>query len=249
MKGPGSENDFAKRSRKMKIRNQMDSKSRAAGADTKVSAQKVQVCSTGPDHKCYGSRALIQKEGNMKLLVTLLNDLFEGTADITALPDQVIAEIRKNINSGAKDLEQKWANALELVNKAYQVSNVRLPLPNQKGAWKQYEDLIKEAVRKLSDARGIDGDWRMGTTVFREAVEPQEEQNIGKRRFFVDVPGAGTAEIRDVKKMDDIIDQITNKLRRHGAKARVEERDKKHVVLSVWVNGVKREEIKVRDVS
>jgi hypothetical protein len=49
--------------------------------------------------------------------------------------------------------------------------------------------------------------------------------------------------------MDEIIDQISNKLRRHGVKVRVEERAKKHVILSVWVGDIKREKITVKEVS
>ena len=72
--------------------------------------------------------------------------------------------------------------------------------------------------------------------------------NIGTHRFFVEIPNTGAAEVA-AKNMDEIVDGISNKLRRHGAKLRVEERDKTHVVLSVWVDGVKRERIVVKDIS
>jgi hypothetical protein len=49
--------------------------------------------------------------------------------------------------------------------------------------------------------------------------------------------------------MDEIIEQITNKLRRNGAKARVESRTKTVAVLSVWVGDIKRDEIVIKDVS
>jgi len=240
-------NEFDKVGKKMKYNNTMDKKRRGVGSQTGTRAETVTIKDSNTG-KIYGRRTLIQKtteDVDMKFLASLLNTLTEGT-DITVLPDQVIGEIKKLINKGASDPEQQWANALELVHKAYQVANVRRPAPNQKGAWKQYEELIQVGVRALYKNRGIDGKWRMTTTTVREAEEPLG--NIGKRRFFVDIPGAGATEVES-KSIDDIIEKMSNKLRRHGAKVRIEERAKKHAVLSVWVKDVKRENLTIKEIS
>ena len=177
---------------------------------------------------------------------SFINHLIEGS-DYSAYPDSVIAEIKKNIGKGAKDLAQNWKDALELVNKAFQVANVRRPTPNDKAAWKQYEALIQHGVRELAKTRGLSGNWRTSTMLVREDA-PAAEQHIGKRRFFVEIPGESAVEAEGAN-MDEIIDQIANKMRRHGAKVRVEERTKTYAVLSVWVNDIKRDRVIVKEVS
>lgn len=243
--------EFDKKGVEMKYHNTMDKKRRGVGSKTKVRPETV-VMKDSKTGKVFGRRTLVQKSTEsteMKFLTALLDMLNEAEADITTLPDQVVSELRKLVRKGAQDLEQDWENALELVNKAYQVSNVRLPAPDQKGAWKQYEQLIKDGVMELKKTRGLDGKWRTTDTVIREAAEKDPlDMPIGKRRFFVDIPGLGSAEVA-AKTMDDIIEQITNKLRRHGAKTRIDERDKKHAILSVWVNNVQRERVVVKEVS
>lgn len=242
--------EFDKKGTEMKYHNTMDKKRRGVGAKTKVRPETV-VIRDSKTKKVYGRRTVIQKSTeskDMKFLASLL-DIINEAADITALPDQVTSEIKKLVRKGAQDLEQEWANALELVHTAYKVANVRRPAPDQKGAWKQYEELIQFGVKELHKTRGTDGKWRMTSTQIREQAEKNPlEMNIGKRRFFVDIPNSGSAEIA-AKTMDDIIEQITNKLRRHGAKVRVDERAEKHAILSVWVNNVKRERITVKEVS
>lgn len=89
------------------------------------------------------------------------------------LPEDVMSEIRKNIKAGAKDTEQKWANALELAQKAYEVSAIQRPTPDMKNAWKQYEENIAYAVEMLAKSRGLNGDWRMSSSMFHEALEPR----------------------------------------------------------------------------
>lgn len=81
--------------------------------------------------------------------------------DATKLQPYQVDEIRKKIREGAKDIEQKWANALELVHKAYEVTGNERPTPLQKDLWKTYEDMISFATKELANVRGIDGDWRM----------------------------------------------------------------------------------------
>jgi hypothetical protein len=245
---------FDRKGTEMKYHNTLDKKRRGVGAKTKTRPETVVIRDTKTG-KVYGRRTLVQKStesNDMKLLASLLDIITEASTDITLLPDQLVGEIRKLIRKGAQDQAQDWANALELVHKAYQVANVRRPAPDQKGAWKQYEELIQFAVKELTKARGLDGKWRMTSSVIREQYEKNAkdplDMPIGKRRFFVDVPGSGSAEIA-AKNMDEIIEQMTNKLRRHGAKTRVDERSEKYVVLSVWVNNIKRDRIVVKEVS
>lgn len=239
--GPGTENEVSAKSPEMKIPSQYDNKD--WGKVKKLVNRKVSYKERGSTGKFYGSRAIMTKEGKMP---TFIDHLFEGS-DYSAYPDSVLGEIRKNISTGAKDLAQNWKDALELVHKAFEVANVRRPTPNDKAAWKQYEALIQFGVRELAKTRGINGKWRTSTMLMREA-EGSTEQHIGKRRFFVEIPGESAVEAEG-SNMDEIIDQISNKMRRHGAKVRVEERTKTHAVLTVWVNDIKRDRVIVKEVS
>lgn len=87
-------------------------------------------------------------------------DTIEEASDLSELKPDVIQELQKRIKEGAKDTEQKWANALELVHKAYQVVGVERPVPAMTSAWTQYEEIITFAVKELSKFRGFDADWR-----------------------------------------------------------------------------------------
>lgn len=91
----------------------------------------------------------------------ILQMLYEE--DRSALTDMQLNELKKNIRKGAEDLSQDWANALELVHRAYLVSKIQRPTPDLFAGWKQYESMIKYAVEQLSRARGIKGNWRMST--------------------------------------------------------------------------------------
>lgn len=241
MSGPHIENDFSKRAGEMNIPSQYDNKD--YGKKVKAVAKKVQVKSSSGDGKLYGSRAIMTKES-----MTFTQYLIEGD-DLTLLPDSVLGEIKSNIRTGAKDLEQKWKNALELVHKAYQVANVRRPTPDQKGAWKQYEEMISFGVRQLTATRGIDGDWRMSKVLVREAYQDVDKsQQMGKRRFFAEIPGAAATEV-DGTDMGEIIENITNKFRRHGASVRVDERSKLGAVLSIWKNGIQIDKMVIKELS
>lgn len=142
----------------------------------------------------------------MKLLKTLyLQSLNEKQNDMSALPDDTMSELRKNIKKGAEDKEQMWANALELVHKAYEVSGVERPTPELTAGWKQYEENIQYAVEQLSHYRGLDGDWRMSSHVFHEAMEPTY-------KFHVSAVGGDFGDGYDVmaKNIDEIIDKIND---------------------------------------
>jgi hypothetical protein len=244
-KSPGSRNEFAKKSKKMTIPLQMDNKD--YGKKTKAVARTVDVVSSGTG-KYYGSKTIMTKETKTftEFLITENSD-----DEITTLPDKVIRELKGLIRKGAADLQQNWKDALELTNKAYHVGNVRKPTPDQKGAWKQYTDLLSFGVQQLSATRGRDGKWRKTEPVaFTEAMQqrPDSGTPIGSHRFFVTIPGEAAVEA-DAKNMDEIIEQMSNKCRRSGAKVRVEERTKLGATLSVWVGDIKRDTIKIQDIS
>lgn len=238
---PDVENEVSLTSAEMKIPLQYDNVD--WGERTKLKNRKV-VDRSSKDGVVYGSKAIMTKEH----VGTFIEHLIAEGSDLSSLPEKVVGEIKGNIRKGAQDLAQQWKNALELVHTAFRVSNVRLPTPDQKGAWKQYETLIQYGVRQLSATRGLDGEWRMSSILVREG----DESHIGRRRFFVEIPGERSQEV-DGGNLDEIIEAITNKILRsrdvHGTKVRIEERTKTHAILTVWVNDIKRERIIIKEVS
>lgn len=138
----------------------------------------------------------------MKLL-QYLTILQESSDNLDQLPEDVFSEIQKNIRDGAKDLDQHWANALELTQKAYEVAGVQRPTPDMKNAWKQYEENLQYAVEQLAKYRGMDGDWRMSSAIFREAMEK-------KYTFRVTEMGNNSSKTYTIqaKNITEIIDDI-----------------------------------------
>lgn len=254
---PADENEFDKKAVEMRFLNAYKKSNRGIGAKTKTQPEKVVIRDTKTS-KRYGSRTLIQKatseaEVHEPSELILLNSLLEG--DYSALPNTVIAELQKLIRKGAADLEQQWANALELVHKAYQVANVRRPIPEEKAAWQQYEDLIAYAVKQLYNTRGIDGKWRLTSPAVSDILVAEnlnfDELNVNnsksKKRFFVEIPDEGNAEI-EANNLDEIVDFIMNKLKNSGVVARIKEKDENVVVLTVWTDNVKRDEIIIKKI-
>lgn len=110
----------------------------------------------------------------------LLKDMMgvqEGS-DLSRLPPDVMSAIKSKIRKGAGDFEQKWANALELVHKAYEVEGAQRPTPDMDAAWKQYEENLQYAVQQLASARGMDDDWRMSSSIFHEAMKPKQQYRV-----------------------------------------------------------------------
>jgi hypothetical protein len=107
---------------------------------------------------------------------------------IDAVPEDLMKEIKKNIRDGASNPKLKWGNALELVHKAYKVANVQRPFPNMKNAWKQYEENLQYAVSELANNRGMDADWRMSSSVFKESLDSKRFRvsiiNEGEKKSF-----------------------------------------------------------------
>jgi hypothetical protein len=235
---PADENSFDRTAKPINIPNQF--KNTDYGKKSKIVARKVQLKATDGSGKNYGTKTIMTKEN----APTLIDFLISENQDLSALPDSVMGEIKSNIRKGAKDLQQQWKDALELVHKAYQVTLVRRPSPDQKGAWKQYMDLIGYGVSQLRATRGIDGKWRMSQTLVRESIT--EAEQLPSRRYFIEVPGNAPQEV-EADNMDDIIDKMQNKLRSQGAKMRIERRDKYLAVVTVWVDDEMRERIVIKE--
>ncbi len=114
----------------------------------------------------------------MPLLGTLLQQKMmeagKNAKQLTLLPNDVVNALKKRIREGAEDQEQNWANALELVHKAYEVEGVVRPDPAMADAWKQYEEMLAYAVQQLAKNRGMDSDWRMSASMFHEALNQKQ---------------------------------------------------------------------------
>jgi hypothetical protein len=135
--------------------------------------------------------------------LTILSEGQSKTKGHDALPHDVMQEIKKNIKTGAKDNQQKWANALELVHKAYDVSGVQRPTPDMKNAWKQYEENLEYAVQQLSKYRGIKGDWRMSSSVFHEALEKRI-----KFKVQLSSPSGSSSYLTEARSLSEVIEEI-----------------------------------------
>lgn len=151
------------------------------------------------------------------------------------LPKPTMDEIEKLIRDGAKDQEQKWVNALELVHKAYEVAQVERPTPDMSNAWKQYEEMINLAVKQLAKHRGIEGDWRMSAHIFHEGVSSNTEQQT---KFTI------SSEVDDLPLHTSVnansIDEILNPILRFnitGYETEIKHRSPHHAVVYFCKNG------------
>ena len=131
--------------------------------------------------------------------------LYEDKDDLSIVPEDALKDIKKNIKDGAADLEQDWANAMELTQKAYSVAGVERPSPSERSAWKQYEEMLMLAVNELADAHKLSKDksWRMSSTVFKEAMETRIKIRV------VELGGAkGKGWTTEAKNMEEIIEMV-----------------------------------------
>lgn len=140
--------------------------------------------------------------------MNLLQNLYiisEAKEDMSIVPEDAMKDIKKNIKDGAADLEQDWANALELVQKAYSVAGVERPTPSMRGAWTQYEEMITFAVNELADAYKLTGNksWRMSSTIFKEAMEPRI-----KVRVYEVGENRGKGHTVEAKNMEEVIKMV-----------------------------------------
>jgi hypothetical protein len=139
----------------------------------------------------------MKKETFRKFVSKQLNE----KTDHSELPDGDLSKIKSNISKGAKDTNQLWANALELVHQAYEIAQIQRPDITMEGAWKQYEEMIKYAVQELAKARGMDGDWRM------TSLSEGKQADVEEIDFSIEttVDGLPVNVIRKAKSIDEII--------------------------------------------
>jgi len=249
MKGPAKENELAKRSTEMnnKLPSTYDNKD--YGIKRKAKLHKFSVKDT-KNNKVYWTPAIAESNTFKQFLLSENTDI-KQLEKITSLPQTVISELKKLISQGAKDVAQDWEDALELVNTAYHISNIRRPNPDQRGAWKQYEELLKFGVHALADTRGPSNKWRSSDVMYAESKQMDlfdlYEQS-GTHRFFVKIAGAMDVEI-DASDLSEVIRELTNKIQRHGARVEVIHRTQEGAVLNILRNGEPVEEIVVQDVT
>jgi hypothetical protein len=101
----------------------------------------------------------------MNLLKELTISNLTEMDDNTELEPKSIKDLQSLISKGAEN-SGEWANALELVHKAYKLSNIERPTPDMSSAWKQYETMISYSVTQLSKFQGKTGNWRMTSESF-----------------------------------------------------------------------------------
>lgn len=174
----------------------------------------------------------------MNLLQNLyIQSLAEAKEDLSIVPEDAIKDIKKNIKSGAADLDQDWANAMELTHKAYKVAGVERPTPSERSAWKQYEEMLQLAVNELADARKLSKDkrWRMSSTVFKEAMEM-------RRKFRVVELGdtSGRGHTVEAKNMEEIIEMVRKQAGERGFDMDVEDKDDGSRVCTFSEFGIKK---------
>ena len=87
-------------------------------------------------------------------------DVFKEYDPDAPFPQDTISALKREINTGAKDLDKEWGNALELVDHAFRELDVPKPKPLNKERWEQYNGLIAIAVKDLYEARGLSAPWR-----------------------------------------------------------------------------------------
>lgn len=170
----------------------------------------------------------------MKFLQELYSSqLNEKPEDLSALPEDVMKEIQKNIRDGADDKEQDWANALELVHKAYDVAGVDRPMPNMEAAWEQYEENIQYAVKQLSKSRGVKADWRMSASNLGEQRESPKEFVV------LDEEEQNVISILEGQSMDHVIKQIVANQQQTDAPVRTKPKvlNETHGILEFWYHG------------
>jgi len=129
--------------------------------------------------------------------------------DASSIPEDTYKEISKNVKKGAEDQEMEWANAMELVNRAYDVSGVERPAPSDKGGWEQYEALLQVAVTSLFDTRGTADSSRFTSKVFREHFHLDEDmERMCKFRVYETGESSGKGHTVEAKNMEAVIEMI-----------------------------------------
>jgi hypothetical protein len=248
---PASENELARKSKEMNngsMPRQMDNKDYGRKRSAKNHKFSVKDSKTG---KVYWNPAIAENLTFSQYLI--LEDKESKVLDkLTTLPDSIVGELKKLIRKGAQDINQNWENAKELVDTAYHVGRIRRPVPDQRGAWKQYEELLKHGVNELWKTRGNKGSWRSADVMYSENCDqPSIEslyEDVGSSRFFVAIPNAMDVEI-EADDLSHAIRDMLNKLRRHGTTAEVTHRTHEGAILTVMKHGEPVEEIIIKHIS
>ena len=87
--------------------------------------------------------------------------VFKETDPDGPFPNDTVAALKREINTGSKDLEKIWKDAIELTDHSFITLKVPKPRPSNEKRWKQYNDLLSIAVTDLYDSRGLEGTWRI----------------------------------------------------------------------------------------
>lgn len=175
----------------------------------------------------------------MNLLHELSQYAISEADDGSKIPEESLKLIQSNIRKGAADTDQRWSNALHLVHKAYEISNVERPSPDMKAAWKQYETNLQYAVQQLSKSRGLDADWRMSAAVFHEAAKRNIQFSVkGKLPNGPDIDNVAEAEDFD-QFIDELKKAFKNNKNTYTLKIHVEDlyKGKK---LTFWQFGIRK---------
>lgn len=83
--------------------------------------------------------------------------VFIETDGYREYPKDTLTSLEKEINKNCKDLELEWKSAIDVVNTSFNNLDVPIPRANQTDRWKQYEGLLRYAVKNLNDSRGFTG--------------------------------------------------------------------------------------------
>lgn len=76
------------------------------------------------------------------------------------LPELIFKKVERKIRDGAKDYDQDWDNAIDLVDWAFQELDLERPMASD-DRWEQYTDLVKTGVEELHKARGDNPMWHV----------------------------------------------------------------------------------------
>ncbi len=87
--------------------------------------------------------------------------VFRETNPASPFPKDTMASLKREINTGAKNLEKIWKDAIELTDYSFITLKVPKPTQSNEKRWEQYNSLLSIAVKELNDARGFEDSWRI----------------------------------------------------------------------------------------
>jgi hypothetical protein len=158
--------------------------------------------------------------------------------DLTTLPEEMVKEIKKIIRKGAEDLDQKWANALELVHHGYEQTGTIRPSPDMKGAWNQYEDIISYSVDQLAKNRGLTGDWRMSSSIFNESAHHPLIYYIR----YINGKRISETHMLEAKDILEVADLAKKAVKKKGVEIKVKRLNNDTYHITFWHHDVKMRE-------